>query len=1219
MVIKMAAAARPQAVRTAVKEPEPPPPPTPPAVLRWNNGESLTGEIGASNDAELNWKTPLFEEPLSLAWTAMHRIDHASPESLTPDPFAFTLRDGSRLYGDLAGVSADSVFVHSDRHGELTLRRAEVLSVRRIRSRRLVFAGPLGSVGWVIPVVSDRRNTAPTKTLGDVPTWVTGPGGSLVMPYFDRTAFLRLPLPDRVDMEFRLSARERPAFALSLVDDEKGRVRVETWGDQLVLAAGNGFTVIRPLAEKERSVGLRVCVNRQTRNCQVYTPEGQLLTEWKAPEEKRKDTVGVSLQNKGRNLALDFLRVRQWDGQPPAAAADGKQPGVETEDGLVTVGSVSTVEAGMVTVVPLTNAGPVATFPLETVDAVMFSGDAPEAEGNGTTLTFADGTFLRGQIAGIKDGEAALKTRFSDAPLGTKTQDLKRMFVQVPAVSAATAPEPALKTRDKLVIGTVTMHGELTVTGDAIPRWLPVGGIRAVTPTRTLPIEIIRAAPPEQKPSDETSLFYTRAGDAIPGTLHGMDRKEVEFESSIVEAKSLPTEDLNVIQFAVSSRGSIHGFDAPEWQVIKGSKAEVQQGDKLNLAEGSIMGHASAMQNGEVRFTFDLASYACLRLRMFCEGINPSKGTSFLVCRMGNSMSTGIEMAEGQFNSQNRTMLKSGPVAVRLVIDERSVQCYLNDILVETVPLPATKRAGSGLILEPASLWGNAVESVALTGFSASLESGQAFLPVVNADAKTQALTVPRFRKDDPPRQALLAANGDLLRGEIEAITNTQFGFRVGLEELHVPRERVRAVVALQKPSDQPPPEEEDAIHKLLDRKIEGRTWFGRTNLATLINVIQQAAPELKFKLPAGGGEQSATQYRFDGSSIEDTLGSICELFGLHYRIEKDVIVIDANPAVAAAGSVSVVYWLKPGTFGGKETAEALLAAKGISFAGGTSAKWQESSQCLEVTATPENQAKLVAVLNQDFGGVLGSPTHWLRLTNGGQIGLTVEAFESDVIRGTHPIYGRCRVPMSEVYAIHNTLPGPTPASRVVGGWRLVYAPEPVLPGSGGEGSALLGKNAPLFKLKMLDGGDDFDLGKEKGHVVVLDFWATWCGPCIKALPGMIQTMSQFPADRVKFVGMNQAEPPEQVKRFLNTRGWKLVVAMDIGQNVATQYGVEGIPHTVIVGPDGKVTWVRTGYDEDGDEQVAAEVRKLLATETPSTPAAGMPTQPATAQEIARK
>jgi thiol-disulfide isomerase/thioredoxin len=186
-------------------------------------------------------------------------------------------------------------------------------------------------------------------------------------------------------------------------------------------------------------------------------------------------------------------------------------------------------------------------------------------------------------------------------------------------------------------------------------------------------------------------------------------------------------------------------------------------------------------------------------------------------------------------------------------------------------------------------------------------------------------------------------------------------------------------------------------------------------------------------------------------------------------------------------------------------------------------------------------------LLTSDFGGNLGSPTHWLLLTSGARLTLTVDKFEQDFITGHNPVYGSCKVPMSQVYIIRTSAPEPTPTIKSLADWRLVNAPEPVLPETGGENSPLLGKEAPTFTLPLLEGGD-FDLAAEKGRIVVLDFWATWCGPCVESLPGLIETLSSFPADRVKLIGVNQGESPAQVKHFLETRGLKLTVAMDADQ-----------------------------------------------------------------------
>ncbi len=152
-----------------------------------------------------------------------------------------------------------------------------------------------------------------------------------------------------------------------------------------------------------------------------------------------------------------------------------------------------------------------------------------------------------------------------------------------------------------------------------------------------------------------------------------------------------------------------------------------------------------------------------------------------------------------------------------------------------------------------------------------------------------------------------------------------------------------------------------------------------------------------------------------------------------------------------------------------------------------------------------------------------------------------------------------------------------------------------------GENSPLLGKDAPAFTLPKLDGGD-FDLASERGHVVVLDFWATWCGPCIKSLPGIVEMVSAFPADKVKLIGVNQGESAEQVKKFLAARGLKLDVPPRRRPGIGRKYGIDAIPRTLIIGPDGKVAWDQTGYDADAETTASGVIKKLLDPSAPKTP-----------------
>ena len=373
---------------------------------------------------------------------------------------------------------------------------------------------------------------------------------------------------------------------------------------------------------------------------------------------------------------------------------------------------------------------------------------------------------------------------------------------------------------------------------------------------------------------------------------------------------------------------------------------------------------------------------------------------------------------------------------------------------------------------------------------------------------------------------------------------------------------------------------------------------FGDGNLSGFINYIQNQVPELKFQVPDDLGDQSYS-FQMGEEPVSAALDRICALYGLSYRIDGKGVVVLEPASSRPRGLIVKMYWLKPGGFPDDAPAAKVLAANGIEFLDGASASWNADEGQLRMDNTPENQARLAKLLATKFPGI-GSPTHWLLLASGARIALVAQKFGKDAITGWHPVYGRCTIPTADVAVISSAPIEPNAAMRSVADWRLVYAPEPVLPVEGGDSAASIGKPAADFTLSML-GGEKFQLSKQKGKIVVLDFWATWCGPCVRSLPGLIESMSGFSADRVKFVGVNEDEPAQEVKEFLETRGWNLDVALDDGSHVGQQYGVDGIPHTVIIGPDGKVAWVKTGYTPDGETDAAKEVTQLLA----APPAAG--------------
>jgi thiol-disulfide isomerase/thioredoxin len=376
-----------------------------------------------------------------------------------------------------------------------------------------------------------------------------------------------------------------------------------------------------------------------------------------------------------------------------------------------------------------------------------------------------------------------------------------------------------------------------------------------------------------------------------------------------------------------------------------------------------------------------------------------------------------------------------------------------------------------------------------------------------------------------------------------------------------------------------------------LSQRITNRVMYGGATLSILTDFLKRQEPELKFKLPKTDDNRSM-EMSFGGQSIGDALDQICSMFDVSYRIDADGTIVIESGAQPKNEIERRSYWMKTDAFN-VATLRDDLKAKGISFPNGSDISWRPASRQLVFVNTGENHKKLAQLLESDFGGSLGSPTHWLSLANGSRFGLIIDQFSADSVVGHHPVYGACRVPLADIHTIRTSMPEPTDAMRSVADWRLIFAPEPVLPETPGDSSPLLGQIAKTFKLPLLGGGE-FDLAKEQGKVVILDFWATWCGPCIKSLPPLIDAVAKLPPERVRLIGVNQGEPPEQVKRFIETRRWALTVALDSSQSVGRNYGVEGIPFTAIVAPDGKVAWVHSGYAPEGEQEVVKVVEKLL-------------------------
>lgn len=122
------------------------------------------------------------------------------------------------------------------------------------------------------------------------------------------------------------------------------------------------------------------------------------------------------------------------------------------------------------------------------------------------------------------------------------------------------------------------------------------------------------------------------------------------------------------------------------------------------------------------------------------------------------------------------------------------------------------------------------------------------------------------------------------------------------------------------------------------------------------------------------------------------------------------------------------------------------------------------------------------------------------------------------------------------------------------------------------------------FKIKDMN-GESVNLSAYKGKVIVLDFWATWCGPCKIEIPGFVELQDKYRDDGLVVLGLSVDDPIEKLKPFADEFEMNYPVLVGLGRNdVQDAFGpIWGIPTTVMIGRDGNICKKHVGMGSKED------------------------------------
>lgn len=141
-------------------------------------------------------------------------------------------------------------------------------------------------------------------------------------------------------------------------------------------------------------------------------------------------------------------------------------------------------------------------------------------------------------------------------------------------------------------------------------------------------------------------------------------------------------------------------------------------------------------------------------------------------------------------------------------------------------------------------------------------------------------------------------------------------------------------------------------------------------------------------------------------------------------------------------------------------------------------------------------------------------------------------------------------------------------------------------------GDLEVGDTAPDFSAVDLQ-DRTVQLADYRDRVVVLDFWATWCGPCLIAMPDLQQVHEDFAPHGVEILAINQGEDRDRIARFIQRHAYTFRVVRDEASAIGALFGIRGLPAQLVIGTDGRIEWIHLGYSTEAAQTLRQHLERL--------------------------
>ncbi len=554
-------------------------------VLHWKNGDTLPGQLLESKPTEIHWSSPHFSDDLIVDINVLDSIvfpkksaearhhddrDRVTSEVSATQAFRVGTVSGDIWMADLIGSDLtinsstdtfdkarvdDQTTLHfsSKRHGEFRVNRELIYTLENREHSNLLFDGSQLSA-WKLP---DQNKDDGARLLSqDVqPSWHADRGGRPQTNTAKANIFYAFDWHKRFEIDLELASTARPpSFVFALGKNLYETVRLETWVNELVVVQGTLFEPVLTIQPDRRNFHLRIAYHENTEGensgvLKVLDLNGNVLLKL----DGVKPTVeasGIYIYNRGQDLTVRRLRVYR---KPPTEMTnqqiDASTPRVYMMSGEILPGQLFAEKNR--SYVRNTD-GTQRDIDLQQIDRVVQPGITLKTTPQPTTLTYVDGTVLRGQIAQLNPDSIQLQTAFTDKPITSSLAGASLLKFE-----STTKTQKPVEDYDKLFYESGSLRGHIFFGGKDVTslQWQPVGvsGTVRLANIRGTRVERALQRVSKQKPFDTAQfphLLHLKNGEVIPCQVLSYNETSIGFQSPFISVQHIDSVHVKGIEFS---------------------------------------------------------------------------------------------------------------------------------------------------------------------------------------------------------------------------------------------------------------------------------------------------------------------------------------------------------------------------------------------------------------------------------------------------------------------------------------------------------------------------------------------------------------------------------------------------------------------------------------------------------------------------------------------